>query len=295
MRSLLITCFLLINALSYSQKKTDTIWNTNTYVSLKSYKNTYGEPLTKKDSLNFKFKDNDTLVLIKDYVRPQGTMVPYEFKDSTFLYYYKKVAFNHKNDSINKKTSMKYWKDDIRIFFSKSVSKKTKKDFMLFADQIDKAVDSLHIKEVKNVEDSNYIIYYFGDYEYESRMDNYTYSTFYASWKHNKIYRTTIRLDESAFFGDALIQYKLRELFFQSIGYFVLIDDFACESYFSNCYSPNKRLTELDIELLKYHYSYGICKGTSLETFEGQHQKAKEIFEKTGHQMRFFHPYEQEQ
>jgi hypothetical protein len=81
----------------------------------------------------------------------------------------------------------------------------------------------------------------------------------------------------------------LRDYFIKSLGYFNLIKDFDCESYFSDCYSANKKLTELDIELLKYHYSYGICKGTSLETFEEQHKKAKEILSNDGHSLIFIH------
>src|SRR5690606_12165435 len=163
---------------------------------------------------------------------------------------------------------------------SKSVSKKTRKDLMSFAKIIDKMVDSLHISEVKNVEDSNYVIYYFGDYEFEYKMLNYKNSESYSWWKHNKLNRHSIKLDTEKYFSEQLIQNKLREFFIISLGYFKLINDFDCESYFSNCYSANKKLTELDIELLKYHYSYGICKGTSLETFEEQHRISQEIIKK---------------
>jgi len=84
---------------------------------------------------------------------------------------------------------------------------------------------------------------------------------------------------------------KLKTFFFQSLGYFNLIDDFSCDSYFSNCYSKNKKVTKLDIKLLKYHYSYGICKGTNLSTFENQHKKAKENMKKKHSKISFFHKY----
>jgi hypothetical protein len=282
-----LIALILFTSIVFAQTHTDTI--VRRYMPIKMYKARYNQPLTKIDSLNFRFIDEDTLVLLKDQTMPKGVRVPYEYKDSTFLNYYKKVAFHHKNDSFSEKTSMKYWKNDIKIFFSRSVSKKTKKDFLSFVEQIDNVVDSLHIKEVKNIEDSNYAIYYFGDYDYEPRMSNYTTSNYYISWKQNKIYRGAVRLDKSALFGDALIQYKMRELFLQSLGYFKLIDDFECHSYFSNCYSPNKNLTSLDLELLKYHYSYGICKGTDLKTFDEQHARAKETLLKTGQSMFFMH------
>lgn len=287
-----ILCILLIafSINSYSQHKGDVL--RHVYISLKQYKKKYKKPLTKNDSLNFIYRDNDTLVQVKNYIKPKGTSVPYEYKDSTFLYYYKKVAFNHKNDSVSKKTSMKYWKNDIRIFFSKSISKNTKKELMSFAKNISSQIDSLKISEVKKVEKSNYIVYYFGDYDYESRMANNKNTDFYIYWRQNKIYRGAIKIDTKVFFNEKLIIYKIKELFFKTLGYFKFIDDFNCESYFSNCYSPHKKMSELDLELLKYHYSYGICKGTDLETFEEQHKKAKELLSKNkNNRMRFFHEY----
>ena len=87
------------------------------YISIKQYKRIYNKVLTKSDSLNFKFRNNDTLVKVQNYKVPKGISVPYEYKDSTFLELYKKIAFNpiHK-DSTNSKP-MKYWKDGIKIFF----------------------------------------------------------------------------------------------------------------------------------------------------------------------------------
>jgi hypothetical protein len=41
-----------------------------------------------------------------------------------------------------------------------------------------------------------------------------------------------------------------------------------CTSYFSYCHLIKKNIWKKDLEILKYHYSYGICKGTNLETFE---------------------------
>lgn len=285
----ILIIFFSLNSFS-QQKKNESVPHKNIYIPLKIYKKEFKKPLTKQDSLNFKFSDSDTLVLVKNYIRPKGVSVPYEYKDSTFLHYYKKIAFNHKNDSLSKKTTMKYWKDDIKIFFSKSVSRKTKKEFMDFAESIDKKIDSLTVFEVKRVEDSNYIIYYFNDFEYESRMVNYKNSDYYMYWNgKNQIYRNTIKLDSKLFFNEKLRLYELKKFFLKSLGHFNFISDFDCSSYFSNCYSKEKTLNLLDIELLKYHYSYGICKGTDLETFEEQHKIAKETLKKHNHKINFFH------
>ena len=288
----LLTLFLvfLFTYSSYSQEKTQK-HQTRTYMPISMYKTKYNKPLTKKDTLNFKLKGSDTLVLVENYVPRKGVSVPYEYKDSTFLNYYKKVAFNHTKGEYSKDTKMKYWKDDIKIFFSKSVSKKEKKELISFAKTISSQIDSLNIYQVKRVEDSNFVIYYNGDYDYESRLvDKKTSDFLYWNGK-NQLYKAAIKIDPNKYFNSKLRLYKLKENLVTAIGYFKLIDDFSCDSYFSNCYSANKSLTKLDMELLKYHYSYGICKGTNLETFEEQHETAKETLKKRNRKINFRHPY----
>lgn len=284
---LLILSF-IFTCSSYSQQEIHR-QKVTTYMPISMYKTKYKKPLTQKDSLNFKFKDKDTLVLVENYKRPEGVRVPYEYKDSTFLNYYKKVAFNHSNGKYSKDTKMKYWKDDIKLFFSKSISKKERKELMSFVNTISSQIDSLNIHQVKHVEDSNFVIYYNGDYDYESKLVDIKTSD-YLYWNgKNQLYRAAIKIDPNKYFNSKLRLYKLKEYFFSSIGYFKRINDFNCDSYFSNCYSSNKNLSELDIELLKYHYSYGICKGTSLEMFEEQHKVAKEVLKKNNHKINFIH------
>ncbi|HET8809876.1 MAG TPA: hypothetical protein VFM65_06365 [Flavobacteriaceae bacterium] len=264
--------------------------DTLVHISLKSYKQLYDEPLTKEDSLNFKFMGNDTLVLVKNYTRPKGVRVPYEPKDSIFLKYYKKVAFVQKGENPDSTETMKYWKDDIKLFFSKSVSGKTRREVMRFAETIDEHVDSLSISEVRNIEDSNYVVYFSDDYEYEPKLRRSYNSDYYIYWNGNsQIYRSAIKINTKQFFNEKMRGERIKEMFFLSLGRFVQIDDFACESYFANCYSKNKHLTPLDMELLKYHYSYGICKGTTREKFEKQHKMAKKILKNKHHKMMFIH------
>ncbi|MFD0988790.1 hypothetical protein ACFQ1R_01660 [Mariniflexile jejuense] len=276
--------FNFIFSLSFSQNLEKKVEQRH-FISLKYYKLKYKEPLTKEDSLNFQYRNNDTLVLIKNYLEPKGVRVPYEFKDSTFLHYYKKVAFNHKNNLYSTKTSMKYWKKDIRIFFSKSIKKSTKKDFIPFVKNISDQVDSLNIFIVKKAKDANYFIYNDGDYEYEENLKNNKNTNYYIYWKQNKIYKGAIKL----YPDDISLEDKMKDYFIQSLGFFKLSNEFDCNSYFSNCASEKKTLTNLDLEIIKYHYSYGICKGTNLETFENQHKKAKELLKETGHKLNFLH------
>ncbi len=283
---------LLITFTGYSQKHehlTDTI--VKTFVPIKTYKQKFTEHLTKKDSINFKFKDNDTLVLVDQFL-PKGIYVPYEYKDSLFLNYYKKIAFNHKKGEFSYDTRMRYWKNGIKIFFSKDISKNIRKELMSFASEISKNIDSLNISRVNKLEKSNYVIYYKGSYEYESRMINNKNSDYHIRWAKNnsQIFKGAIRLNTEHFYNDNLKLIKLKELFLKSLGHFIFIDEFECENYFADCNSEKKKFSNLDFEILKHHYSYGICKGTDLATFEEQHEKAKEILKKYNRKMNFIHP-----
>ncbi|WP_040278470.1 hypothetical protein [Psychroserpens damuponensis] len=275
-----ITCF--------SQRKPKVV--ERHYTPLEVYHETYKTPLTKKDSLNFIVRNDKTLVLITKKMKTKGTYVDYVFKDSTFLNQYKKVAFNHKSDSIDNETSMKYWKKDIKLFFAKSISKKEKKSILSFAKEISKKVDSLHIYEAKNHSDSNYTIYYSSDYEYDVNLKKYNNANFWVYWyNNNQLYKGAIKINNEKYFSESLRIAKIKELLFQSLGYFELSNELNCNSYFSNCFSENKQITDFDYELLQYHYCYGICKGTSLGTFEAQHESVKETMSKHTHSIHRFH------
>ncbi|WP_034059103.1 hypothetical protein [Lacinutrix jangbogonensis] len=122
--TILITFFSILTfAQEHKANKED---HSRALIPLKYYKQKFKKPLTKKDSLNFVFKDNDTLVVLENY-KPKGVGVPYEYKDSTFLEAYTKVAFVYYNDSLKNKSRMRYWKNDISLFFSKSFPKKLKR------------------------------------------------------------------------------------------------------------------------------------------------------------------------
>ena len=263
------------------------------YTDIENWKKTHERPLTKQDSAHFIIKNNDTLVLLEPVVRPKGRVVKYEYKDSTFLSYYTKIAFRLDQDSLDKKEIMRYWKKPLKVFFGKSVSNKERKEFKKFATSTINHIDSLHITFVSRLEDSNYIIYYSDDYNYESKMNIRKKSDFYMSWRGGRIKSFAMRIDNDYYFSDKLRLMEMKRYFIESLGYFRNLSEFSCDSYFSNCNSKEKHLTALDIELLKYHYSYGICKGTSYETFMEQHKMAKDILKKNPeYYMNFFHVFD---
>lgn len=292
-KPIFLILYFLVSLTLNSQIKKDSL-KPRHYIPIKQYKKLSSEKLSRTDSLNFIFKDNDTLVRVdnkKNMVHTKGVKIPYEYKDSLFLDFYTKVAFSHKKDSFSIKTTMKYWKKPIKIFFSKSISRKTQKAFLKFASYLSENVDSLEISEVKQIEKSNYIIYYKDDYQYESKMYNYKNTDYYMYWnKKNQIYRCALRIDNNTNFNEELRLFQMKEYFFKSLGYFKLSNEFDCSSYYSNCYSEQKKITKFDLELLRYHYSYGICKGTSLKEFQESHKNAKEHLRSTGRLIFYINP-----
>lgn len=244
-----------------------------TYMDIKSYKKTYKRDLTKLDTLNFKFKENDTLVLLTQKDEQKFTTVPFEYKDENFLKVYKSVAFKKSNDG--KKSYQRYWKEPLRIYFSESISKKRKANFINFANDITKGIDSLKVEFVKNLNDANFVIYQKGDFDYEKSLQKLNHD-YYIWWDNNKINRGFIKIDSEIFFNDNLFNEALNKLFIKALGHFEFTNLIDCSNYFSNCDTSTKKFSKLDYEILKYHYSYGICKGLDEESFDGFHTRANE-------------------
>lgn len=291
MKKIILTIIFLFTNLVFSQethhtKDTTTIsevkkvqQNIYSYMDIKMYKKMFGSKLTKSDSLNFKYVNKDTLVMIKDpnYNRKVTfKTVNFEYKDSTFLKLYKKVAFNKNFKDENGLVTLKYWKEKIKIYFSPSIPMKTKKNFMNFTKDISKGVDSLQISEVKNINDSNYVIYQNDDFEFSNNLKKATASDYYINWAFNQINQGYLKMNIGQQFNEKLYEEKLMELFVLSLGYFTKTDLIDCRNFFSTCYSENKQMTTLDREILKYHYSYGIDKGVDEATFDLIHKKANE-------------------
>ncbi|MGB6269334.1 MAG: hypothetical protein WBF67_10030, partial [Olleya sp.] len=143
---------------------------------------------------------------------------------------------------------------------------------------------------------SNYIIYYSNGYNYESKLENSKYSDFYIYWKNRGsiIYKGVIKINEDQLFNEALRLNKMKSLFISTLGYFTFNNELDCENFFSGCYKEDISLSDFDLEVLKYHYSYGICKGTYISTFNEQHERAKKTLKQYNSKMLFFHPEEDE-
>lgn len=249
------------------------------YLKIQNYKTIFKLKSINLDSVDHRFYKGDTLIKYDPKPDPNKVLVPFDFRDSSFLDYYVPIAFRLSHDTKDSlKQTMKYWRNDIKIYFSKNITRGVKKEFESFTQFINRNVDSLNIEIVKKIERSNFIVYTSDDYNYESQLKENRNSGYYIYWnRDNQIYKGAIKLNNDEVFNDQLKIAQLKVRFLQSLGHFTFDKRLDCKHYFSNCYSPNKEFTKLDLELLQYHYSYGICKGISLESFKSFHEESNKI------------------
>lgn len=242
------------------------------YISIEEYKLIFKKAPDLKDPSSYFIIQGDTLVAAHNIII---NSVPFEYKDETFLNIYKTVAFNDAHKSKDGKSHLKFWKKGVKVFFSESVPTRTQKNIKDFAKEISEGIDSLKISFVKDLTDANYVIYLAGDFEHCPNLEK-SEVDYYINWNgKNQITKGYIKIDSKKFFTEKLLTEKMKELFVQSLGFFKTTDKLNCSSFFSYCYEEGKKFSALDKEILKYHYSYGICKGIDEETFDNLHENAE--------------------
>ncbi|MDT0675948.1 hypothetical protein [Autumnicola musiva] len=257
--------------------------NKRYYIPLKQYVQA-GNELTAQDSANFMYRNNDTLVEVSENFfnnigsKRDGKRVKYEFKDSTFLKIYKNVVYNQSKNSSNE--TMKIWKDDIKIYFDSSVPVSHQAILINFSAELSTGIDSLNIRKAASKEDSNLQVYYLNgsnsDEQFEPRMADQS-SAYYVYWNgKQQLNKGFIKIDPKKLKNEKYQIAHLKFQFFKILGRFYSSSNLDCKSYLSNCKTIRK-LTTIDQEILKYHYSYGICKGVNLKDFEELHARNKAL------------------
>ena len=270
-----------------------------TYIPISQYKKIYNREITKEDIANFSFRNGDTLVLVsnKKFYK-KGEIVPYQPKDSSFLETYKDVVYQKysvvTSENKKRKDYMRLWRVPIKMFFAKSLDTVYKNALIKTAKTLSREVDSLNITFVNNIEESNYIVYQLDSkhrYKYAKRISNNNYINYYLYWKKSKIYDAKLEVNLTKFKNQSdytNISYIIQK-FFKSLGRFHESSKMPKRSILHTQNTNRKLISKQDIEILKYHYSFGICKGTDLEAFEENHRRAKEVFKNTGRHMNFMH------
>ena len=290
-----IFVFLLFafSSLIFSQHNQLNSYSKATYMLYKNYKSLKKSGDKVIDSIGFNIIKNDTLIMIIGY-KEKGVKVLYEEKDSIFLERYKQLVFNKKyqNKEERLKPTMKIWKDEVKIYFDKSVSKYNSKKLSEFIHYLDEEIDSLKITVVKDKDKSNYFIYSTSDTN-EVNLDARIRGNdgYYLLWNNKQnIYSCSLKINEKKNLNEEQILTYLKINFIRSLGYFYQeLGNSDCNSYFSICKSDKKEFGKKDLEILKYHYSYGICKGSNIETFEKNHKDAKEALKKGNTKFYFLH------
>lgn len=291
--------FILFNAAGYSQGVPDEMQNRKIkrYIPIKHIRKK-GLVLTKQDSLDFHFRDRDTLVLVSpalEFYFPEGIRVQIKAQDSIFIEKYKEAVFGSKTRRDRNKQSLKIWKNGIHLYFDPSVPKKHQRELLKFAEDLDSQVDSLHITEVRKREDANYLIFYRNseeDFDLDPRISD-AKSGYYLNWTKNKdLTRGSLKINEYAYEDEEEALKDLKMRFFETLGYFRYSERLSCGSLLSTC-RGEKELSKEDLEILKYHYSYQNCYGISLKAFESQHKHRRKRFAEYPYIMMYVsHPIE---
>ncbi len=225
---------------------------------------------------------------------PYLVKMPYVEKDTVFLEKYQDIVFSYKkHEKTTSRTNTRLWREPIHMYFDESVPKKIEKKLLRFADSISSHLDSLTIKRVRKLEESNYIVYFENDptsESYEPKLKTKG-TSFWIYWDGSTLNKAYLKLNNKYVTNPEEQITHLKINFFQSLGYFDKIRKVPCSDYLRNCRKTkvnerSKKYSAFDQEVLDYHYSYGICTGIDRKTFEDFHGNIRAIKDTTDYPVR---------
>lgn len=248
---LIIFFFITINC--FSQKSTNEICR-----SYKSIKDVKDQNITLKNAI---FLKHDTLIVSKKIIA-NSYRVNFKNLDTILLNEYKNIVFGkekHRLRYSKEKKTIKRWNSVIKVYFDKSVSKYLKNELNSLFKELNKNIELLKITVVTSKETSNYFIYSINSKKnvelYPNIKSKAGVAYNFLKNGHNIIYSGALRINTSIFYNKDQQSLKMKELFIGSLGIFNKSTSLPCDSYLSDCYSINKELTKIDIDLLKIHYT----------------------------------------
>jgi len=153
------------------------------------------------------------------------------------------------------------WKSKIVIYLDKSLPKKIRKDFITFFQQIND-IENLDIEFTRNKEKANYLIKdtsedLLAKTDLYDKKESYPLSHVYYDLlndTNSKFFGGTLSINLDAIKDKKLILPKLKQLFFISLGQFVIDRNVEKSSLLRIGYENTNQILEKDLSLLKLHY-----------------------------------------
>ncbi|WP_178985520.1 hypothetical protein [Winogradskyella helgolandensis] len=256
---LILFIFLLFNFNAVvSQTGVDLGLNTKkSFVSITS--------LNQEDKLKIKdyfITDNDTLVSLgNELTNAELKMFCKCYTNDSLVNKYREAVFRMAMDN-GKYRKSNQWNSDINIFIDKSIPRKVRKKFTEFYKPLT-SINNLNLNFVSQVSEANYIIK-----ESETLIENFESNiTKYGenhplskgeykviTDKNHKFYGATLTVSIRELEDKTLIVPKLKQLFFLSLGQFIINKTFPDTSLVSTLYNNSKIISEADLNLLNMHY-----------------------------------------
>ncbi|MDT8348134.1 MAG: hypothetical protein RQ756_10050, partial [Flavobacteriaceae bacterium] len=223
--------------------------------------------LTPSDSTRVEIHQQDTLIRLTPKESKKLKLVPFKPVSQDFFKQYLNTVFE--TEEARKTKRLRYWKIPIKVYFSPEVDRRVKQNFRSFAEQLNTAIDSLDIEIVTELKASNFIIYYpEKDFDYEVRLNNTKSIDYYVHWDNTSIIKGFIKANPEYFIDKEQLSNMINKYFWLSLGRFYAQEKHPCESYFSNCIPENALPNDLDLEIMRYHYSYNFCGNTAYHTMK---------------------------
>ena len=231
--------------------------------------------------------DNDTLVNLRNEIsKEELKLFCHYYTDDTLISNYKTAVFHYASNKDKKQKSYQ-WNCDIDVYVDSAIPKKIKKDFIKFYSSLNH-INNLKINFVNDVEESNYIIKLS-----DTLISNYKMGRHKNPELHplSKIAYNMLADDNKKFLGGiakidldhlsdkSLLLQKLKQMFFISLGQFIVNETFHETSLLSPNYKNNETISNEDLDLLKIHYIKIYDKPLSAFTINELIEKSKSFCE----------------